>query len=235
MQVLDYLDKDGLKRKYANDPSVNVNMIEDVDFVWNGEPLSELIGATNCYDWILASHVIEHIPDIITFLQQCQLLLKQNGKLSLIIPDRRYCFDYFSPISSTGAVLDSYFSQYKRPSLGMQFDFLANSCTNHQQGAWSEKQFQQNEFNCVHNIQQAVALWKSLQQQPEYLDVHCWRFTPASFHLIVLDLNALGLINLRIAQAFPSSGCEFYVTLEHGAEPVTNRLELLNKRWQELP
>ena len=67
---------------------VNVANIEEVDFVWRGEPLSQLIGRKGCYDWIIASHVIEHSPDLISFLGQCEMLLKDDGVLSLIVPDK---------------------------------------------------------------------------------------------------------------------------------------------------
>lgn len=76
VHILDHLDADGLRKKY---PHLKPENIEEVDFVWHGEPLAELIGQTGVYDWIVASHVIEHVPDLITFLQQCAQLLKPTG------------------------------------------------------------------------------------------------------------------------------------------------------------
>lgn len=67
-----------------------------------------MIGKADCYDWIIASHVIERVPDLISYLQQCEALLKSDGILSLVIPDKRYCFDYFSSSSSTENMLDAY-------------------------------------------------------------------------------------------------------------------------------
>ena len=77
-----------------------------------------MIGKTGCYDWIIASHVIEHVPNFISYLQQCEAMLKPDGILSFIIPDKRYCFDYFSSSSSTGDVLEdlyrlSYFKVWR--------------------------------------------------------------------------------------------------------------------------
>lgn len=88
VHTLDHLDAEGLRRKYANH-GVNVDDIEDVTFVWNGEPLHELVGGTAIYDWILASHVIEHTPDFVDFVQECEKLLKPDGCLTLVIPDKR--------------------------------------------------------------------------------------------------------------------------------------------------
>lgn len=115
VHILDHVSAADLRRKYAAHP-VNLDNIEEVDFVWSGQRMPELIGQTQCYDWIIASHVIEHAPDLVSYLQQCEELLKPDGLLSLVVPDKRYCFDYFSPISSTGNVLDAYAEKRVRPS-----------------------------------------------------------------------------------------------------------------------
>jgi SAM-dependent methyltransferase len=89
VHILDHASATELREKYR-DHNLNLDNIEEVDFVWHGESLPELIGKKNCYDWIIASHVIEHVPDFISYLQQCEALLKSDGILSLIIPDKRY-------------------------------------------------------------------------------------------------------------------------------------------------
>jgi SAM-dependent methyltransferase len=123
VHILDHASAAELRNKYQGH-GVNLDNIEEVDFVWHGEPLQELIGKTGCYDWIIASHVIEHVPNFISYLQQCEALLKPAGILSLVIPDKRYCFDYFSSCSSTGNVLDAYAEKRVRPSHGQIFDHI---------------------------------------------------------------------------------------------------------------
>ena len=39
--------------------------------------------------------MIEHTPDLIAFLADCDAVLKDTGVLSLVIPDKRYSFDRF--------------------------------------------------------------------------------------------------------------------------------------------
>jgi len=59
---------------------------------------------------------------LISFLQQCEALLKPASVLSSVVPDKRYCFDYFSSGSSTGNVFDAYAGQRVTPSHGHIFD-----------------------------------------------------------------------------------------------------------------
>lgn len=136
VDIMDHMDADGLKKKY-HDHGIDLDRIEDVDFVWQGENLLELIGETGRYDWIIASHVIEHIPDPISFLQQCEQLLKPEGRLALVIPDKNYCFDHFQPVSLTGSFLDAFHEKRKRPTPGQIFEHLSNACMRASHPAWS--------------------------------------------------------------------------------------------------
>lgn len=211
VHILDHASAAELRKKYQGH-GVNLDNIEEVDFVWHGEPLQELIRKTGCYDWIIASHVIEHVPNFISYLQQCEALLKQDGILSLVIPDKRYCFDYFSSSSSTGNVLDAYAEKRIRPSHGQIFDHIANASKRNGNIAWGEDGLGGAD-ELVHTFAEAQAHWGKSVTTNEYIDVHCWRFTPASFRLLVSDLQGFGLIGLEIKAEFDTTGCEFYVSL----------------------
>ena len=211
VHILDHASAEDLRKKYK-DHGINLDNIEDVDFVWNGETFQELIGKTNCYDWIIASHVIEHVPNFISYLQQCEALLKQDGILSLVIPDKRYCFDYFSSSSSTGSILDAYSEKRVKPSHGQVFDHIANASKRNGNIAWGHDGLGGAD-ELVHTFAEAQAHWEKSVSTKEYIDVHCWRFTPASFRLLISDLQGLGLIGLEIKAEFDTKGCEFYVSL----------------------
>lgn len=218
VDILDHLDRDGLRRKYQGH-NVDLDRIEEVDFVWSGENLVDLTGRPGQYDWIVASHVIEHTPDLVSFLQQCQALLAEAGRLALIVPDKRYCFDHFGPVTTTGAVLDAHHEGRIRPSPGQVFDHLANAANRNGAAAWSAAD--DGPLGLIHPTAQAANGWSRASTTHEYLDVHCWRFVPESFSLIISDLRDLGLLDLGIVAQFDTVGCEFYVTL--GKEPAGNK------------
>jgi SAM-dependent methyltransferase len=211
VHVLDHASADELKRKYQGH-GVNLDNIEDVDFVWNGEPLPKLIGRISCYDWIIASHVIEHVPDFVSFLQQCYSLLKPEGVLSLAIPDKRFCFDNLSLCSSIGNILDAYYEKRKKPTHGQVFEHFANASKRNGHIVWGPDGLGDAD-GLVHSFAEARDQWDKSVSDNEYIDVHCWRFTPSSFRLIISDLQSLGLIKIGIKSEFETVGCEFFVSL----------------------
>ena len=230
VHILDHMSTEELREKYQGH-GINLDDIEEVDFVWKGEPLHELIGHEQYYDWIIASHVIEHTPDLISFLADCERLLKPTGILSLVIPDKRYCFDYFHSTTSTGELLDAFEQKTNRPSPGKVFDHFSRAAKCDGQIAWSPDI--QGALEFVHNLSVSSSHWKLARTTGTYIDVHNWRFTPSSFRLLLGDLRTLGLTIFDIKDSFDTAGCEFFVTL--GKNPNvsclerTNRMELLEK------
>lgn len=234
VHVLDYLSADELRKKYAGHTAygVYVENIEEVDFIWKGEALTQLIGRRACYDWIIASHVIEHVPDLLSFLRECEALLKPTGHLSLIVPDKRYCFDHFAAISTTGDVIDAFEEKRTRPSPGQVFNHIANFTTLGGAIAWEAKT--EGDYELSHSIEEARSLFQRARETTEYFDVHCWRFTPESFRLLLSDFNTLGLSKLNMVKDFDTDGCEFFVTLGMSGDVKSiDRLEHLRRIKKE--
>lgn len=233
VEIIDHLDRAGLVEKYAAH-GVDTNQIEDVDHVWNGEPLSELIGKTGHYDWIIASHVIEHVPDLVGFLSECRKLLKPTGILSLAVPDKRYCFDYYRPVSSTGDALQAHIDKRERHPPGWVFDYFSSAASLKDAITWVAGS--RGEPRHIHSVD-AARDFLNLAQQADapYIDIHAWRFTPSSFRLIMHDLQQLQLIDLSESSFFDTVGCEFYVSLRPGP-PATlaNRQALSIQIQREL-
>jgi SAM-dependent methyltransferase len=152
VQLLDVANVDGLRAKYEAH-GVKLENLEDVDLIWRGEPLHELVGREQCCDWIIASLVIEHTPDLITFLAECEKLLKQNGVLSLVIAEKRFSFDYFNPPTSTGELLDPLDQKRRRPSPGKVFDHFAGAVRLNGQIAWS--QTDRGTLSLLHSLDEA--------------------------------------------------------------------------------
>jgi len=233
IEIIDHATAEELRKKYQNHAD-RISNIEEVDYVWQGEPLTELIGGQNIYDFIIASHVIEHVPDFVSFLIQCEMLLKPSGVLSLIVPDKRYCFDYFRWPSSTGDVLQAYTDKRTRPTPGAVFDYFSNAVRMSGAHIWGPET-EAGSFSYIHTVERANQLWKAAQTSQEYIDIHNWCFTPFSFKLILHDLNSLALTQLNEKCSFATTGCEFYVTLARSvvSKPEMDRLQLAKQAMNE--
>jgi len=225
VKVLDHLSDESLLQKYVGH-GVCLENIEHVDYVWNGEPFAELVGAEHVFDWIIASHVIEHTPCLITFLKNCEAVLKENGALSLVVPDKRYCFDLYREKTSLSSVLDAFREKRKSHTSGTAAEYYLNVASKNGSIAWSWGT--EGETRFVHGLAEAKCAIETIEKEHAFLDLHSWVFTPHSFRLLIEDLYQLGYIRLREVCFFDTEGCEFYTTIGlHGSGPARTRLELV--------
>jgi predicted SAM-dependent methyltransferase len=225
--VIDHATRDELREKYK-DEGVNLENIEEVDFVWRGESYAELTGKRNHYDWIIASHVIEHVPNLVGFLNSCDEILNDDGVLSLAVPDVRFCFDHFRPISGLSKVLDAHYQRHTAHTPGSIVEFNLNKVMRDSQPGWGENVLLKEEYSFMHSKGEVFASLEKSISVSDYVDCHAWCFTPHSFRLMIQDLYDLGLIKMREVGFFPAEGCEFFIALSrNGTGSGLSRLELL--------
>lgn len=226
VHIIDHASREELIEKYK-EHHVNLNNIEEVDFVWQGQPYSELTGKSKYYDWVISSHMIEHTPDLIGFLNDCDAILKDDGVISLVIPDKRYCFDHYRPITGISKIIDSHLLKREIHTPGTVAEYFLNVVSKDGDIAWNAGTT--GEYNFVHSLEDAVQGMNSVINKNEYLDVHAWCFVPHSFRLIIHDLYCLGLIPFQEIEFFATEGCEFYITLGRKGKGVSEtRLDILD-------
>lgn len=211
VRTVDHLDRAGLVAKYQGHPGVDVSRIEEVDYVWRGEPYAELTGGRHQFDWIIASHVIEHTPDLIGFLKDCASVLRTGGVLSLVVPDMRDCFDQLRAPSSLASVIDAHLRRAKQPSAGMVAEHFLNASSHGGRIAWHPGMPGADAF--IHDVAVADQQMNAVVQYGVYVDVHAWCFVPSSFRLLMHDLAALGFINLHEIDFIATAQGEFHVAL----------------------
>jgi glycosyltransferase involved in cell wall biosynthesis/SAM-dependent methyltransferase len=224
-KTLDHTTREGLVAKYLGQPGVDVSRIEEVDFIWNGGKLCDAVPPDEwgSFDGFIASHVIEHIPDLIAFLNSIEVLLKENGVAALAIPDKRYCFDYFRPLSTTGQVLAATrWEEQSKHSPARAFDYAAYTTVNGEAIVWG--QHQTKDLRLVNSPEMAHQFAKNVVDSRDYVDMHAWCFVPASFELLLLELAILGETDLRVEQITPAEGYEFLCWLMRGAKAAVAKL-----------
>jgi SAM-dependent methyltransferase len=220
-------------REGARLTGADPDLVEPIDFVWQGEPYAELVGQKGGYDWVIASHVVEHTPDLIAFLNNCADLLSPEGILSLVVPDKRYCFDYFRPLASLGQVVNAYYDKRVRPGPGTVLEHHLYHALLDEKGTWAAGQ--KGDYRLVQGSNTPTKENLEAMYGDAYHDSHVWTFTPSSFRLIIQELHLMGFTTLREASFTPSSYFEFFVTLSReGAGSGMSRLELLRATQEEL-
>jgi hypothetical protein len=239
--VVDFTDAETLRAIAAAHPHdyirTHKHVIEDVDIVWKGEPLDTLCldRRPEGYDFLVASHVIEHIPDLIGFFAQLSRLLKPKCVVSLAVPDMRRCFDVLKSPTNTAHALTAHREKRKMHSPEVLFEAWAFGAWNKGEGSWLAGS--EIDLDLTEPLSHAWEKYKAYVEgtargDQAYVDAHAWYFTPASFELTVLELNALGLIDFAISSLAKTLGSEFIVRMERGRLALPE--DVLHRRRREL-
>lgn len=213
IRYVDHISTDELKEKYSNDSSIDTTKIVDVDYVWGKQTLVEITKKTS-FDYLIACHVVEHVPNLVGWLEDIHSILKPGGILSLAIPDKYQCFDYNRNITQLGDVVESYLNDHRKPTSRQIFDYLSRVSHWNQSISWAGPV---ETPSCLTNLYSLTNAWDVTQatfRSNEYYDVHCWVFTPYSFFKILEGIAELGLLKFEPIDFYSTSGCEFFVTLK---------------------
>ena len=213
VHYLDHADTATLRRKYANDAKVQVAEIVDVDLVWTGETLAALAGDFR-FDHVIASHVIEHVPDVLWWLHEIAGVLRPFGALRLAVPDGRFTFDFLRAETTTADLLAAWFERRRRPDARGLLDFWGFFRQVDAAAAWRGEYPPDRSFR----IGEMTAALQRCQESAEsgaYHDIHCSVFTPASFAKVMRDLARLDRLEFACADIQPTcvSEAEFFVHL----------------------
>ncbi|MBV8069772.1 MAG: class I SAM-dependent methyltransferase [Acidobacteriaceae bacterium] len=239
VRSIDHLTREGLVEKYTGHPGVDTSRIEEVDFVWKDGPLSCAVPKSlhGSFDAVIASHVIEHSPDLIGFLESLATLLAPDGVVALAVPDKRYCFDYFKPLTMTGEVLTAHAQRRTRHQRSNAFNHIAYAAAMDGSIAWGKGPVRN--LTLVHSLAEARDFYEGMSEAADapYRDMHTWHFTPSSLQLLLLELAWRGETDWNVERTTAPEGCEFLAWLRRGgrqaalalapADLQARRLELL--------
>jgi SAM-dependent methyltransferase len=220
---VDHAGTEALRRKYEDDPDMKnrLHEIVEVDYVVvDNQGIHEAVARDVPFDYVIASHLIEHIPDPISWFANVAKVLRTDGILSLVVPDKRYCFDINRRTTEVSEWVDAYLRQLQRPSFKQVYDFISKEISGKVDTAavWSATADYSGvvRSDVADPDVAALNLCRAVQQSDEFVDVHCSVFTPDSFLELYERLARLGLIEFEIAYFAPTefNTLEFYVSLK---------------------
>jgi SAM-dependent methyltransferase len=188
----DYLESTGL--------SVDLDSIVAIDYVVK-DSYKKTFEGVDKFDVVILSHVIEHMPDIIEFFQDIKNVVKETGRLVIIYPDARYCFDHFRNGTS---FIDAYDVYTNKPNSSKRvFDFTYNVVNeNNSWKFWNDEKesisIPRNEFS------------KSLKAYQDALggilpdDTHFWPFSNYQLIKFLYDMDRAGLLDFEVEKFYPT-------------------------------
>jgi SAM-dependent methyltransferase len=208
---VDHADTVTLHEKYTDHE--NVGEIVDVDVVWGDGPLADALGDRGAVDWVIASHVIEHAPNLVGWLDQLADVMRDGAVLSLAVPDKRYCFDIRRRETDPADVVGAWLADSRRPSLATVYDFYARITTVDAVQAWAGAYELDGADD---NVELGLEWARKAAASHDYVDVHCWTFTPSSFVATLRTLYRIGLTSFRVVAFTPTQygEPEFFCALE---------------------
>lgn len=217
---VDHADTETLRRKYAGDANVDVSRIVEVDAVWGSNTLQQAIGEGRKVDYVIASHVVEHVPDLLGWLAEIQGVLRPAGTLRLAVPDRRFTFDFLRQETRLSDILNARLAAARAPLPAQILDCVSEIVTLDAAAAWRGEVDRTDGPPRMHSVAQAVAAAEDALRNGSYHDVHCWVFTPGSFARLLGRAAAQGLHGFACVDSYDTEPgeLEFQVILQPCAD-----------------
>jgi len=218
---VDHASTADLRVKYGDD--AGVGEIVEVDVVWAEGTLADAaarqLAQGGPFRFGVASHVIEHVPNLVGWLHELAEVLEAGGTMHLAIPDKRFCFDVRRTETDFAEVLDAHLSGRTRPTTAMVFDFWTRYDQVDVPALWAGAQSPTAPIRDDLGLEKALAASGSAT----YTDVHCWVFTPTSFLDVLERMVRLDLCPFGIRSFVPTAvdDLEFFVVLERLPDGLT--------------
>ena len=97
------------KGKVIINDAVNINLVED-----------------ECYDFCFSSHTLEHIANPLKAIKEQLRIIKKNGYIIIIVPEKNVCFDHNRNYSKFSTLLTQYEKNIGEDDLSTLPEILKN-------------------------------------------------------------------------------------------------------------
>lgn len=207
IRYFDVMDKSSLERR-ASEIGFAYSEAPDIDYV---SASGDLAVVNDRFDAVFSAHCIEHQPDLIYHLRNVSRILPEGGRYYLIVPDRRFCFDYTIPETTIAEVIQAFVQAHRFHSLTNVIRHLALTTHNDPVRHWRG-----DHFDPGHEERLAVRVGQAMSSFSHaaggYIDVHAWQFTPVSFGSLFRNLQKLGYTDFVMEKVYPTPDGRFEFT-----------------------
>lgn len=221
----DYLEATGIR--------VEPETIVPIDFVIKGS-YAETFEKMEKFDYVVASHVLEHMEDLIFALQDLGAVLKEDGILCLIYPDKRYCFDHFR---TSASFRDAYrvFRNGTTENASMVLDFYYSVIPeNNPYVFWQKDGIL--DYLPKASFENAVQHYEQALNGVKMDDVHYWPFSDMDFLKFLYDCTRARLLPFRCVDFKPclQNDQQFMVALQYDRSVLEYPEQALKELKQQM-
>jgi len=213
----DFMSSAELRSFHANNPFVDTSKIVDVDVVLGRQPLEQTLESLTPFDYVIASHVFEHVANPVRWLQSLSAVLQPGGLVSLAIPDKRYTFDFLRDLTRISEILANYYENIDFPTAVQALDSNINVVEVDLKAAW-DGTIDPRQLRHYYASELAVVAYQRTIAKGQFADVHCTVWTLDHFLRTFKELTKRHLVDLRVhATIAPERYTnEFFVQLTKG-------------------
>jgi len=191
----------------------NENRVVPLDYVLGDRNISAVVDQK--FDYVVASHVIEHLPNMFGWLRDLANILNTNGRLFLVVPDHRFTFDMMRPLSSLGELIENDRRLLQQPSFRSVFDQRYYHRQVLARQVWQTRP-EDGKPRIEPSFSAENALKFAQRADSEYIDVHCNVFESESFVELINGSHDLQFQPFRCTTMEPTtpSFLDFMALLE---------------------
>ncbi len=201
--------------------SVDTSSIVSIDYVLD-ESYAETFAQVEKFDYVVMSHVMEHVEDILEFLNDICSVLKPNASLIVVYPDKRYCFDHYRQEASFRDAFEVYRKGYEASSR-MVFDFLFNAVSQNSESFFWQAQ-EMEKYMPTNDFHVAESAYRRVQSGEREDDVHYWPFSDTGFLKFLYDCVRAGMLKFSCVDFIPTveNTQQFFLELRYDETVVNN-------------
>jgi SAM-dependent methyltransferase len=167
------------------------------------------------FDNVVSSHTLEHQPNLIRHLNQVSGILRPGGRYYVMLPDKRFTFDHYIPLTRVSDVLAADAEAREVHTLTSILYHYAETTHNSALRHWlGIHRSSGTSPPYVERLRAALEVTRD--RSGDYIDVHCWCFTPPSFLTVLNTLSEMNMIRLGIERVYgtPMGSSEFFAILQ---------------------
>jgi len=235
IRYADHLSTEDLRKGWAADSHYKAEDLCEISFVLDERPLRETLGEWVDLDVIAASHVVEHVPNLLNWLRELASALKPDGLLFLVAPNKRFEFDRLRRVTELADVLTTFLDKRTQPSLAAMLDCWLHFAKHDGNTTWWDE-VDTRAMTVMHTIPYVYDQAKAAVERGGYTDVHVSVFTPYSFIRLIHDLTLLELMPLELID-IDAVGIEIFLMFRACPvnEDVPRRLKKLDEMEVRFP